>query len=41
MVKRNIGYPVSMVLEDDTIVTVYWNEDADGVTSIEGTWYRV
>ena len=41
LVKGGIGYPVSIVLEDDTVVTVYWNEDADGTTSVEGTWYRV
>ena len=41
LVKEMIGYPVSMVLEDDTLVTVYWDEDADGETSIVASTYRV
>ena len=41
MVKSGIGFPVSIVLEDDSVFTVYWNEDADGRTSVEGSHYRV
>ena len=41
LVTNMIGYPVSMVLDDDTLVTVYWDEDADGETSIVASTYRV
>ena len=34
LVSSSIGYPVSMVLEDDSVATVYWDEDAEGETSI-------
>jgi hypothetical protein len=41
MVSHSIGYPVSIVLEDDSIFTVYWNDNAEGITSIDGSHYRV
>ena len=41
LVSGGIGYPVSMVLDDDTVVTVYWDEDADGQTSIVASTYRL
>ena len=37
----NLGYPTSIVLEDGTVFTVYWGEDADGVTTIQGSYYKV
>lgn len=36
----NLGYPTSIVLEDDTVFTVYWGEEPDGVTTIQGTYYH-
>ena len=41
LVSASIGYPVSMVLEDDSVATVYWDEDADGHTSIVLSTYRL
>ena len=41
LVKRTIGYPVSTVLQDNTVLTVYWDEDAEGVTGIVGSFYKV
>ena len=41
LVRGAIGYPVSIVLEDDTVVSVYWDEDADGETSVVMSTYRV
>ena len=38
---RSFGYPTSVVLKDDTVFTVYWDEDAEGVTSIVGSHYQV
>jgi sialidase-1 len=40
LVKRSIGYPTATVLDDDTVFTVYWDEDAEGVTSIVGTHFK-
>ena len=37
LVKRTIGYPTSAVLLDGSVFTVYWDEDAEGNTSIVGT----
>ena len=39
LVQRVIGYPTSIVLDDGHVFTVYWDEDAVGVTSIVGTFY--
>ena len=41
LIKRAIVYPTSVVFEDYTVFTVYWDEDAEGVTSIVGSHYRV
>lgn len=41
LVSGAIGYPVSMVLDDDTLVTVYWDEDANDETSIVASTYRI
>jgi hypothetical protein len=41
LVSGAIGYPVSMVLDDDTVVTVFWDENADGETSIVSSTYQV
>ncbi len=41
LVSGGIGYPVSMLLDDDTVVTVYWDEDAEGHTSIVSSTYKV
>lgn len=41
LVKRSIGYPTSILLEDDAVFTVYWDEDATGVTSIVGSYFCV
>ncbi len=41
LVSGGIGYPVSMLLEDDKLVTVYWDEDANDQTSIVSSTYRV
>ncbi|MYA79237.1 MAG: exo-alpha-sialidase [Acidobacteriia bacterium] len=37
----NLGYPTSIVQEDGGLFTVYWGEDSDGVTTIQGTYWRV
>ena len=36
----NLGYPTSIVLEDGTVFTVYWGEDDEGVTTIQGSYYK-
>ena len=41
LVSGAIGYPVSLVLDDDTLVTVYWDENANGETSIVASTYRI
>lgn len=41
LVNATIGYPVSMVLEDDSVATVYWVDDADGRTSVVLSRYRI
>ncbi len=41
LVSGGIGYPVSMLLEDDKLVTVYWDEDANDRTSIVSSTYKV
>jgi sialidase-1 len=38
---RVIGYPTAIALADGTVFTVYWTEDAAGVTAIEGTYVRL
>ena len=41
LVSASIGYPVSIVLEDDSVATVYWDEDAGGNTSVVLSTYRL
>jgi hypothetical protein len=41
LVSGSIGYPVSMLLDDGTLKTVYWDDDAEGHTSIVLSTYRV
>ena len=41
LVTRTIGYPTSIVLDGDRVFTVYWDEDANGQTSIVGTWWSL
>ena len=41
LVSGAIGYPVSMLLEDDKLVTVYWDENANDQTSIVSSTYKV
>ena len=36
----NLGYPTSVVQEDGTVFTVYWGEDDEGVTTIQGSYYK-
>ena len=40
LVKPAIGYPTAVALDDGTVFTVYWDEDAEGVTSIVGTRFH-
>jgi hypothetical protein len=40
LVRRTIGYPTAIALDDGTVYTAYWDEDAEGVTSIVGTRFR-
>ncbi len=35
------GYPVSILLDDGELVTVYWDEDAEGQTSVVASRYRL
>jgi hypothetical protein len=37
----DLGYPTSIQLEDGTIFTVYYGQDEDGVTCIQGSFYRI
>ena len=41
LIKRAIVYPTSVVFEDYTVFTVYWDEDAAGVTSTVGSHCRI
>lgn len=38
---RNLGYPESLQLPDGSMFTVYYAEDNEGVTSIQGSYWRV
>ena len=40
IVGRTIGYPTAIALGDGTVFAVYWTEDAEGVTAVEGTRFR-
>lgn len=37
----NLGYPTSVQFEDGKILTVYYGEDHDGVTCIQGSFYGI
>ena len=41
LVNRAIGYPVSAILGDGSLFTVYWDDDAEHITSIVGSRYRL
>ena len=41
LANRVIGYPAAIVLEDDTVFVVYWDENSSGVTSITGTFVHL
>ena len=41
LVSGGIGYPVSLLLGDNRLVTVYWDEDADGQTSVVSSSYQL
>lgn len=36
----NLGYPTAIALEDGSVFTVYWGEDAEFVTTIQATYFR-
>lgn len=38
---RDLGYPSSVLMPDDQIFTVYYAQDTDGVTCIQGTRYSI
>ncbi|MFN8444848.1 MAG: sialidase family protein [Caldilineaceae bacterium] len=38
---RNLGYPEAIVLEDGSLFVVYWGEEPDGVTTIQGTHFEL
>jgi hypothetical protein len=37
---KDLGYPSSALLPDGTVLTVYYAQEEDGVTSIQATWFR-
>ena len=37
----NLGYPSSVLLAPGRVFTVYYAEDAEGVTGIQGAYYAV
>jgi len=40
MFPYNLGYPTALILDDGGVFTAYWGEDADGTTTIQGTYFR-
>ena len=38
--RASIGYPTAIVLEDGTVFTVYWTDDGEGRTAVEGTYFK-
>lgn len=38
---KNLGYPATIPTRDGGLLTVYYGEDADGVTAIMGTWWSL
>jgi hypothetical protein len=37
---KDLGYPSSALCADGTVLTVYYAQEEDGVTSIEAAWFR-
>jgi hypothetical protein len=37
---KDLGYPSSVLRADGTVLTVYYAQEEDGVTSIQATWFR-
>lgn len=38
---KDLGYPSTVVCSDGALFTVYYGQDRDGVTCIQGTWWRL
>lgn len=38
---RDLGYPASLLLDDGSILTVYYAPDYDGITCIQATHYKI
>jgi len=38
---KDLGYPCSLDAGGGEIFTVYYGQDTDGVTAIQGTWWRL
>jgi len=38
---KNLGYPVTVPINDNHLLTIYYGEDGEGVTCILGTWWRM
>ncbi len=38
---RNLGYPVSIEYQPGKIFTIYYGEDSEGLTSIQGSYWRL
>lgn len=36
----NLGYPAAIALADGTVFAIYWGEDGQGVTTIQGTFFK-
>jgi len=41
MPNRNVGYPTAVELPDGSLLAAYYGEDADGVTHIIGSRFRL
>jgi hypothetical protein len=41
MKNKNLGYPTTISRRDDGFFTVYYGEDSDGITTIQGTYWRL
>jgi hypothetical protein len=37
---KDLGYPSSVLQADGIVLTVYYAQEEDGVTSIHATWFR-
>ncbi|MFN0169488.1 MAG: sialidase family protein [Bryobacteraceae bacterium] len=36
----NLGYPTAIVLKDGSVFAVYWGEDPEFVTTVQGTYFK-